>query len=358
MTSITENFYLPVLKGKYGEYKALSFLGENGKNKVRPLIEILPPDIDQDQLSVEFLAKHLKDNLDRIKKSWGDGKFFLDCSQIPEIDIDSKHIVDFIFGYAQTIALNVAPVVSLDESDNALHAFQDVISKNNIGALIRLKSDDFADHINDEIDRVVTALNIECDAVDLVIDFKYTPPSQTTNLKIAAKSILAVLPYINEWRSLIFVGTAFPENIASQNSGSIFTLPRAEWSIWKYLFTETSITRKPLFGDYGVTHPVLIDFDPVTMTIGAKIKYTLDDEWLVLKGGSLKKHGGGQYHTLSSQLISLPQYLGKSFSAGDAFIEDCAHKKCGPGNPGTWVFVSTSHHLEFVINQLSTIGAL
>jgi Beta protein len=52
--------------------------------------------------------------------------------------------------------------------------------------------------------------------------------------------------------------------------------------------------RLPTFGDYAVAHPDPSrgDVDPKVMSISAGLRYTIDDEWLVAKGGLYKATGG------------------------------------------------------------------
>lgn len=82
------------------------------------------------------------------------------------------------------------------------------------------------------------------------------------------------------------------------------------------------------------------------------IRYTVEDDWLISKGRSVKKYGGGQSHALSRSLIKHKQYCGPDFSWGDKCIYECAKEKSGPGNAETWRRVATNHHITFAIEQL------
>jgi hypothetical protein len=115
----------------------------------------------------------------------------------------------------------------------------------------------------------------------------------------------------------------------------------------------------PSYGDYGAANPALVDFDPETMTPAAKIVYTTDLDWLIIKGRSVKGPAGyGQFHQLAAQVVARSEYRGVAFSDGDSYLRDCATNVDGPGNLTTWVKVKTSHHLAHVTDQIANLPAI
>ncbi len=111
--------------------------------------------------------------------------------------------------------------------------------------------------------------------------------------------------------------------------------------------------RRPSFGDYAISSAVPFDFEPY-MDVSAKIRYTTDEHWLVVKGKSTKRNGFEQYHDLAKQVVERIEYCGPMFSEGDRYIDNCAHHRTrGPGNSSTWVEVGVNHHLTFVSRQLA-----
>ncbi len=89
------------------------------------------------------------------------------------------------------------------------------------------------------------------------------------------------------------------------------------------------------------------------MRMSASIRYTISDEWLILKGRNVREHGFDQYFELSRQLVQLPEYSGEEFSWGDRWIRRCARREIGPGNATTWRKVGTNHHLVLVAQDLA-----
>ena len=98
------------------------------------------------------------------------------------------------------------------------------------------------------------------------------------------------------------------------------------------------------------------EFQPY-MVMSANIRYTVQNDWLVLRGKSVQGPlGYDQYHKLCESLISLAEYSGSDFSWGDKRIELCAKREVGPGNATTWRMVGTSHHIAYVLEQLSNLA--
>ena len=110
----------------------------------------------------------------------------------------------------------------------------------------------------------------------------------------------------------------------------------------------------PTYGDYAISHPEPAEVDPRIMRPSASIRYTHDDEWLVIKARNLRDHGYEQFHEVCGDLVRRAEYAGQQFSWGDGYIFDCAAKRVGTGNLTTWRKVGTSHHLAMVAHQLAT----
>ncbi|RZM22580.1 MAG: hypothetical protein EOO88_28965, partial [Pedobacter sp.] len=117
--------------------------------------------------------------------------------------------------------------------------------------------------------------------------------------------------------------------------------------------------RQFVFGDYGIVHPEKPEIDPKIMRATAKIRYTMEDCWLVIKGEGLHKGDRyKQYFSLAEILASDPIFEGPDFSWGDDHVVNCSNRNTTTGNPTTWVKVDTNHHITFVVRQLNRILGL
>jgi hypothetical protein len=137
--------------------------------------------------------------------------------------------------------------------------------------------------------------------------------------------------------------------------GLASTVPRLEWRLWNVLRKRTpALSRLPTFGDYAVQSAVAPDPEATFFPGAANIRYTCEDYWAIFRGRQLTRYGYEQFHDLSERLQQQSFYSGPGFSWGDKFILDCAMQVEGTGNNSTWRKVGTSHHLTFVVHQLSS----
>src|ERR1051326_7818954 len=75
----TQPIYVPVLKGKEGEFAALEELKPQVRNRMMPLIEI--PDIPYDYVNerpARTLDEHVSGIADRLRRCWPDRPLYLD----------------------------------------------------------------------------------------------------------------------------------------------------------------------------------------------------------------------------------------------------------------------------------------
>lgn len=85
----------------------------------------------------------------------------------------------------------------------------------------------------------------------------------------------------------------------------------------------------------------------------ANIRYTTNGSTLVARGrGSVIQEGNDQYRLLCQHLVAHRDFAGAHYSWGDATINGCAQGDIEPGAQEMWRGAGTSHHLQFVTDQL------
>lgn len=115
--------------------------------------------------------------------------------------------------------------------------------------------------------------------------------------------------------------------------------------------------RIPSFGDYTISHPKVNYLDMRFIKPAAKLVYTTDNAFFVRKGPNVRDHKFGQYQVFCSEIISDSFFKGKNFSFGDGYIHGCANKKEKTGNLTTWKKVGTNHHMEKVVEDISSYSS-
>ncbi len=352
-----ERHYVPVLKWKQGEQKALEALSMGIRQGITPLIEIAPIDWDfENDAPKKTVDEHLVSFGETLQRSWQLTRpIFLDTYYLEPQDRmrTAQHPLGYLIQEARARNIGVIPVTGSDR-DAAYNA--EVVAANQrdgLGVAIRLQERDF-DVLNQNIDSLLATLQVSPADVDLIIDYEHVTPQERTRTTLFLTVLINSLPYLAEWRNVILCGTAFPENLSGVTANTVDQLERTEWIIWKRIITG-NLGRRPIFGDYGISNPQPFEGDPRFINMSANIRYTADDKFLIFKGMITRRYGGAQYHQLAQQVVAHREYSGPNFSAGDHYINEVAQNNDGPGNATTWRRTGTNHHLTFVVTELSNL---
>lgn len=357
--------YVPILKGKAGEYGALEALESLPKSRLTPLIELwpIPWDFEADK-PAKSIDAHVKNVAQRLQRHWGtDRPLFLDLLYIASSEVmkDGHHPLKYVFDGARDRGVQLIPTTGINRDTSYQEVVKDAVTIDGRGVCIRLENDDFEDtaKLEAELTQMLGFLELSPAEADLVLDFKEISERQTSPIIIAVRSILNSLFAVRDWRTITFTGSGFPENLSLLSSSSINRRSRPEWVIWTALVNDRNkIPRLPTFGDYVIAHPEPMEVDPRLMRMSANLRYTTDNDWVILKGRNVRDYGYEQFNDLCRILVQLNEYSGPNYSWGDTYIGNCANNLEGPGNATTWRKVGTNHHLTFVTEQLASFPGL
>lgn len=186
--------------------------------------------------------------------------------------------------------------------------------------------------------------------VDLLIDLEYLKP----DFELSAADLAPMLKDLIEarpWRAVAILGTSVPATMGCIHEGTMGSLPRREWQLWLEL-RACALSRMPAFGDYAIQYPRPPQ-DGGGPGMRANIRYTCHDSTLIARGsGWVAQEGNSQYAQLCKQLLDSGQFAGAAYSWGDGLIDQCSRGVMEPGAQGMWRAAGTSHHIEYVTNQL------
>lgn len=353
--------YVPILKWKQGEYSALKELYPADKERLKPLIEIvpIPTPLDDDAVPVELDA-HIAKFPKQVESSWGTAQqLWVDTAllQEPAVMADGSHVLDWVFGQLRALGVQAIPVVNPESTAEAMLGAKTAHEIDGRGVCVRIDEAAGDDpELQTILDGMLAQLNLTPPDVDLVIDIGCVGASEVDRAAIAARHILQRLPHLAHWRTLVLASSGFPENMAGQSVG-ISSIQRGDWLTWQRVKSDAvggRVERLPIFGDYAIAHPELADIDPRTMQMSANIRYTSTDTWIIFKGRGVRRFGFEQIYDLCDQLIANPCYRGKGFSFGDSVYYERATKRdtYGKGNASHWRRDATNHHLTFVVRQI------
>lgn len=359
------NHYVPILKWKRGERKALLNLDSIHKKVITPLIEIQP--VPFNHVSGEFsksLDEHLANIGQEVNEAWDKDKpIFVDLNTLydngdfEDVNLQSgQHPLEFIIDEIESKGIPAIPVTGIHRFPLFNNAVKKVIEKYNRGLCIRLEESDLSDihALKSEIDNLIDFLGVDKSSLDLVLDYKQILPQQEQHHITKVTLTLVQLPYLQEWRTLTLASTAYPKKLNQIPTNSNGSLPRTEWSVYQTL-RGYGLARIPTFGDYTITHPDFVNLDPRVINMAAGIKYTAGNETLIFRGIGVKNNGFSQMIQLCIDVTNHFKYYGRTFSYGDQYIYDCANQLCNTGNAESWVIVGVNHHLSVVSSDVSNL---
>lgn len=344
--------YMPILKGKKGEFDALKTLDEETQTVILPLIEV--PAIPWDFVSekeASSIEKQISSTVKNIKASWKiENEILIDTNSLDENFNVSKKTMNVLTEALIEEGYLPIPVIHINASDELLRnlIYQEFVC-------IRISFEDQeAFDINDEIERIKNILNSDLSDIILLLDMNYIAPESSLMGQMSSKALINSINDIHEFKDFYFAATSFPINLSGCKTNSVTEIERIEVIIHDYFRSNTAkVNRIPKFSDYCISNPDIQEMDPRLMTIGASIRYTGEKHWHIFKAASIKKHGSEQYYNLCADIVSSRVFTGETYSWGDGQIFNKSTRTGGPGNPTVWRQIGTNHHITLVVDQLS-----
>jgi hypothetical protein len=353
--------YVPLLKGKTGEFDAIREMPLSKKATFTPLLDIPQMAVESSEEPPSSLDDYLERKVSRLAKAW-------DCEDRPVLvdlfDTDpsartngGKHPLSRLFELLRDTAVQAIPTTGLDRDPAYQDAIREIVGIDKRGACVRLLRDDLSSGfaLSGTLSELLRNLNLQRDQTDLLLDFRKIDADEADDVAATAAKTINSVAGVTDWRSLIFSASSMPQSLgADVGSGTVGEIERIEYRVWAGLVARR-LKRAPIFGDYGIVHPELTYIDRKMVNASATIKYTLSKHWLIVRGRSLRQspEGFNQFYRLSRTLAKMKDFMGASYSWGDEEIQKRANQKGTTGNLTTWISVATNHHLTFVASQVS-----
>jgi hypothetical protein len=346
--------YVPLLKGKSGEYKALGGLALHDQQGLTPFIDV-PPIAELGDRALTA-AQHYQAQFEKLEKYWGArGPVFVDSRlvQAGRRTDAGEHPASVLFELAERAGFGVVPVTGLRRENAYQQSVRNAVGRLGTGVCLRIEDADLTDHLAARVDALLEWLGVTVRNADLVLDYRGVPVELARSLAAAAGVAIRQLPHMDRWRTFTLASGGFPKSLGELGRGSEFRIQRSDWNLWQAVSRSLpEAVRRPAFGDYGIAHPDLEDADPRLMNVPVALRYTTATEFLVLKRGTFRKGGGAAFQKLCQELVRLSDYSGDAFSRGDEYIARTARAETKGGNPEAWRQAGTSHHLTLTVIQV------
>jgi len=345
--------YVPVLKLRSSEMKALQFLDIQVKEKIMPVIQILSDKI-QDRKG-DYLTGKLRELMGAFSGS--NMSFYADFEFVTNGEF---FIIEEFLKLVTFQNIKFIPVLSFLKS---FPAYRNLIRERYLQYGICLKFDEyktknleinnFLNYFNEVVNKCKDFFQISESQIDIHLCLEELSGNESKSL---AKRIIDILTKIDNGSKFrrIFVSVgSFPKDLSEILVDTERILYRHEWDFWKSL----QVLRNEfnlIYSDYGNIHPI---YDPdQNGHIGScSIKYTMEEDYLILRGTKPNKHpdASGQYITKSLALVNNKIYDGPAFSWGDYKILQVAQQTESTGNASKWVQYTLNHHISKIYSLLN-----
>lgn len=353
--------YVPVLKGKGGEWLALENLDSRVVERLCPCFDIPARPTKVKRKKPESTEQYLTKKLRELREVWSAGRRCLvDLFDTPleTRTTTGEHYITHVAMAAEQLRLAPTLVTGLDRDSAHHEAIRQAISAGKSdGACIRVQRSNMAgvQALGSNLRGLLASLGVDRKQCDLMLDVREIRPDEEQDVADMLMKILVGLGGILDWRAVAIVGTGMPESLSELvRPQTVAEIVRRERAVWN-LLTRRPPKRTLLFGDYGIVHPDSPDLEPQSLNMAPAVRYTSDEKWIVFRGKGWKNHpeGFGQYRGLAAACTAHEAFLGSGYSWGDLYIQECAGGRKPTSNPQRWVAVGTNHHLTYVCEELN-----
>lgn len=350
---IRTDHYVPILKWKRAEQRAIQEIESSLRQAFTPVIELdaIPTNWETGENTRTF-EEHVTLSLKALHSSWGKGApFFLDCVFLAdERPPEGYSVSDYVYQQSSELGLQFIPVTRLSNSRSEQGL---AFNYGTRGVCLRLCHEDLGDELEGELRHFLDyAGNRD---IDLIVDFGSVIGIAASLLRNMMLGVLTAVPRVQAWRTITVTGSSFPESMSGSSLYRPQFIERAEWIAWSSLRRGNQLPRTPTYGDYGIQHPQLPETFAPFMDISTNIRYTAGSRWLILKGPSFKRRGGAPYRGLAQSLIESDHFLGITHCAGCSEIQDISQRDASHGNPEVWRRIGAIHHITSVVEQLASL---
>lgn len=356
------SFYLPLLKSKAGEFKALENLNAKLKRKIIPLFEVTRMEYDHDEdAKPKTIEDHLQKFCKKVIKSWPNNPMFIDTTMVNAEKAEGTAAIEYVYSILATKDIYPMPVVYANSSIQYIDSIQSIMLLYDVTEIaIRVTIEDITSpNFENQLNAILDTLDLPESKCHVILDLKDADFSQLDDFAEGILAALSDFPFFKTWKTFTLAGGAFPA--MSKIKNEIELVPRNDWKLFKAVMQglkETDYNRSINFGDYSIVSAAYFEFDPKVMSISANIRYTHNDMWFVVKGKALKKRPDWQqYYDQAETIVRSKYYLGENFSFGDGHLRKCSSRLTTTGNPNIWIQMGTNHHFTKVLMDLFSRSA-
>ena len=351
--------YVPLMAAKQGEFVALKNLQTSISDKTMPLFEL-----PAQKQGTKVFEKAICRTAAKAGKAWPGRPAFLDISKwSPNARTESGiHILEYSFSQFRSNGTPAHPVVGYDRWDDPayIQALKNIRTMFPVMPCIRLDREaiqaDMLDvpYFSARINDIMASLIVSQSNCYVLVDFGDVSTISVLDLIEDAENAVSVLRSLG-FGTVIIAGGSMPAavNEAVETPDADGCIPRIEMLAWKAIFSGSQ-DRNIVFGDYVIRNPNAAD-GVIAPHANAKIRYTIDNQFYVVRGHSKKLDSLTiQHKELSAKVVGSAHYMNLTppFSWGDGELLNCSTGVKEIRESTTMIAVDTNHHIRAVISEV------
>lgn len=360
LNSFRDATYMPILKWKVGEARALGTVRGVARDQILPIFDMQPAGAFDHEAGRALLpTEHIRSLGPRLYKQWGKRPVFVDGVRIDDErhrEGISAHPLTELLERARLAGAVACPVTAIGRNIEYQAAVARFIEHHSpLPICVRVTTGDLeSPEFGGRLRLLLWELGVEASRAVLVLDLGAMSLHDPQGFAELLSRRINELPFLHDWLNIAVSLTSFPEK-PQLKAGEARRYARTDWPLYKALFAGREyLLRLPIYGDYAVEFPVYNP--PVRATPTAQFRYTSDSCYLIVKGTSVRKPNGYKaILPVAKALLAEPEFRGSYFSDGNAFIERLALIADETGNASSWRWAATDHHLTMVTEDLRTL---
>lgn len=344
MYPIEQQIYGPIILAKSGEVEAVRKLHRSLQPLILPTWVSLPLEKGKPFLRHDELVKR---EVGAVRSGSGDNVCCWDPRHLKMADEPARDaiLLNFLLGKFVEFGCRVIPVASLRESYARLSAMAEHSKREGCGIAVRLRLDDLEEY--ELLEALLASVGITSDNCMLLVDLGQREFPEHDEFAASLIRWVDALRERGNWAKIVVAATSFPTKNPAPDGGEA-SPKRSEWLMWKWaLQIDPTFGSRATFGDFGPEREVK-DFGGGSGAI-PHVRYSLEDACRVVRGTDFPS-----MRDVMRRVSTAASFMGRSFSAGDEFIADCASgvtENCG--TPSNWRFANMNHHFTVTMTALA-----
>lgn len=342
--------YVPVLKIKRGEKTALMLVAPSLRSRIVPFLEIVERQPDKSpSLHLQTAFRGLADSVRAYPRC------FLDAH---EIAADGPQVAASVFQRATAAGIVFTPVTGISRTVDVAAA----LAHRAHGLALRVTRAEFNNgNLAANIGGFLNSHRLTPEEVDLIVDLGPVEDLIVDGITALTEALMAEVPHHERWRTFTLSACSFPLSMGIVDRQSHHFVERADWIAWEALYgRRRELQRLPTFSDTVIQHPIGVEgFDPRIMQVSASVRYTLANQWLLIKGESTwSSLPSTQFPQLATRLVYghlRSSFAGPDHCAGCLGMKDSADGAGNSGSAEVWRRLGTVHHVSLTTQTLEAL---